>query len=173
MGMVRFLRVLLLLLVGCATSQLPPPAKPTSLPPVELVTLDGKPARLDEALRGKVGLVSLWATWCEACAHELDALARLDGVARRAGATVIAVAEGEDRAKVAEFTRRRGLPWAQLVDERFLLGDALGQKRVPATLVVDRAGAIVFVGGALDAAALAALQRALADGKPATELARE
>ena len=47
-------------------------------------------------------------------------------------------------------------------------------KRVPATLVVNRAGAIVFVGGALDAAALAALQRALADGaKSPSELARQ
>jgi thiol-disulfide isomerase/thioredoxin len=153
-----------------------PPATPThgALPSVELRTLDGKPARLDEALRGKVALVSLWATWCDACDHELEALGRLDSAARKAGATVIAVAEGEQPATVAEFTRRRGVSWAQLVDERFLLGDALGQKRVPATLVVNRAGEIVFVGGALDAAALAALQRALADGgKSPSELARQ
>jgi thiol-disulfide isomerase/thioredoxin len=143
------------------------------LPSVELVTLDGKPARLDETLRGKVALVSLWATWCDACDHELAALGRLDAAARKAGATVLAVAEGEEPAKVADFTRRRGLSWAQLVDQRFLLGDALGQKRVPATLVVNRSGEIVFVGGALDAAALAALERALADGKGPATLARE
>lgn len=132
------------------------------MPAIELHTLDGKPARLDEALRGKVALVSLWATWCDACEKELDALARLDAAAHKAGATVIAIAEGEAPEKVAAFARRKNLTWAQLVDERFLLGDALGQKRVPATLVVDRAGQIVFVGGALDGAALDALKRALA-----------
>jgi peroxiredoxin len=168
-----------LFLVGCAGSQTVASAPraavnaSASLPAVELRTLDGKPARLDETLRGKVALVSLWATWCDACDHELEALGRLDGAARKAGATVLAVAEGEAPAHVAEFTRRRGVSWEQLVDERFLLGDALGQKRVPATLVIDRAGKIVFTGGALDAAALDALKRALADGKSPSELARQ
>jgi peroxiredoxin len=173
---VRLFWLLPLVIVGCAAA---PPARPpanplpASLPSVELRTLDGKPVRLEEALRGKVALVSLWATWCEACNHELDALGRLDVAARKVGATVIAVAEGEEPARVAEFTRQHGLAWEQLVDQGFLLGDALGQKRVPATLVVNRAGEIVFVGGALDAAALAALQRALAGGKSPPTLARQ
>jgi hypothetical protein len=52
----------------------------------------------------------LWATWCEACARELDALARLDDAARGVGATVIAVAVGEPHAQVAAFVHRRALP---------------------------------------------------------------
>ena len=178
----RIFHTLPLLMLACAgphavatTAATTPATAPagSALPAVELRTLDGRPARLDETLRGKVALVSLWATWCDACNHELEALGRLDGAARKAGATVLAVAEGEAPAHVAEFARQRGLSWAQLVDERFLLGDALGQKRVPTTLVVDRAGKIVFTGGALDAAALDALKRALADGTSPSELARQ
>lgn len=60
--------------------------------------------------------------------------------------------------------QRRALPWAQLVDERFQLADQLGQTRVPATLVLDRDGRVVYRGGAFDEAALAAFRRALADG---------
>ena len=85
----------------------------SALPAIELRTLDGRPARLDEIARGRPALVSLWATWCEACAREFD---------------------------------------------------ALGQNRVPATVVLDREGRVVFRGGVFDEAALAAFRRAFADG---------
>ena len=105
--------------------------------------------------------VSLWATWCDACEKEMDALNRLDA-RTGADAVVIGVAVGEEREKVADFTRRRGLRYVQLVDQDFAFADALGQRRVPATLVVDRQGRIVFRGEALDAASLDALRRAVA-----------
>ena len=154
---------LALLLAGCAAplhDRAAPPAAAT-LPPIELRTLDGQPAQLRDVAGGKPALVSLWATWCEACQQELDALARLDAATRPAGATVIAVAVGEPRAKVADFVRSRGLPYLQLVDEQFRLADALGQSRVPATLVLDRDGRIVYRGGAFDEAALAALRHTI------------
>ena len=159
--------LLLGLLTGCATTTptttaTAQPARVNEpLPPLELRTLEGLPARLTDVAAGRPALVTLWATWCDACAREFEALARLDEAARGAGATVIAVAVGEPRARVADFVRQRALPWAQLVDEHFQLADALGQSRVPATLVIDRDGRIVFRGGAFDAAALAALRRTL------------
>ncbi len=159
---------LCLLLTACATAHNPPPAAPPpspgTLPSVELSTLDGRPARLDVVTRGRPALVTLWATWCEACARELDALARLHEATRNAGGAVIGVAVGEPHAQVAAFVQRRALPWAQLVDERFQLADTLGQTRVPATLVLDRDGRVVFRGGAFDEAALAAFRRAVSDG---------
>lgn len=162
------MRVLLFLpfFAACAATPSVPPPNPTkvsdSLPPVELQTLDGKPARLDELSRGRPVLVSLWATWCEACAREFEALARLDEAARGGGAAVIAIAVGEPRAQVASFVQRHALPYAQLVDERFKLADAIGQTRVPATLVLARDGRVVYRGGAFDEAALAAFRAALA-----------
>ena len=135
----------------------------SALPAVELRTLDGRPARLDEIAHGRPALVSLWATWCEACAGELDALARLHDATRGAGAAVIAIAVGEPHAQVAAFVQRRALPYVQLVDERFQLADALGQSRVPATVVLDRNGRVVYRGGVFDEAALAAFRRVLAD----------
>jgi len=109
--------------------------------------------------------VSLWATWCEACLGEIDALERLQTQAlTRDDAVVVGVAVGETRETVAAFTRQRHLPYAQLVDETFRLADALGEERVPATLVVDRDGRIVFRAGALDHAGLAAFRSALGGG---------
>jgi peroxiredoxin len=132
-----------------------------ALPRVELVALDGAVVPLDAALAGRPTVVSLWATWCEACATEFAALERLHQRAAERGGAVLAVAVGEPRQRVAEFVRANHLGYPQLVDEQFALADALGQKRVPATLVVDRHGRVVFSGGALDAPAIAALSAAM------------
>lgn len=125
------------------------------------MTLDQRTTDLAAAVHGRPALVSLWATWCEACTTELDALNRLDARAKERGALVVGVAIGEPRERVAEFVATRGLNYAQLVDEDFHFADALGERRVPTTLVVDRAGRVVYVGGALDEGALAAFRAAL------------
>jgi thiol-disulfide isomerase/thioredoxin len=149
---------------GCASTSpradtAPPPG---SLPPTSVLTLDGSATDLGTVIRGRAAIVTLWATWCDACVSEFDALKRLQAQARARGdAIVVGVAVGEKREAVAAFATQRGLGYAQLVDEDFRLADALGQRRVPATLVVDRAGRIVFRGGALDAAGLAAFRATL------------
>jgi peroxiredoxin len=113
---------------------------------------------LGAARAGRPALVSFWATWCDACAAEFGALNRLDTDARRRRGVVIGIAVGESPEKVAEFVRGRGLRYAQIVDEDFKLADALGERRVPATLVIDRAGRVVFRGGSLDEQALHAFE---------------
>jgi peroxiredoxin len=154
------LSLLSLLVASCASAPAPRPAR-SELPAVELLTLEGQPTRLQHALDGKVALVAIWATWCEACASEFEALARLSERAGAKGGVVVAVAVGEKRSTVAEFVARRGLKYSQLVDEDFRLADALGQSRVPTTLVIDRDGRILFTGGTLDESALAAMRGAL------------
>jgi peroxiredoxin len=164
-------------LMGCAASTPPPdpprassPSPPSEngagalLPSTPLVTIDGVPADLHEMLRGRAAVISLWATWCDACTAEMSALKRLDAQAgTRGDAVVLGIAVGEPHATVAAFAHERGLDYARLVDEDFRLADALGQRRVPATLVVDRSGHVVYRGGALDAAGLAAFRAALGD----------
>jgi peroxiredoxin len=131
------------------------------LPAVAIAGLDDQPVRLEAAAGGKPALVSFWATWCEACLTELDALNRLDDRARAGGGVVIGVAVGETREKAAAFARQHGLRYLQLVDEKLSLTDALGQRRLPATLVLDRQGRVVFTGSALDERALAAFRSAM------------
>ncbi|MGO8998509.1 MAG: TlpA family protein disulfide reductase [Polyangiaceae bacterium] len=136
-------------------------ALPAPLPGVSLATLAGDHVEVARVANGRVALVSLWATWCEACEKEMDALNRLDAKTG-SDAVVIGVAVGEERAKVAEFARRRGLRYVQLVDQDFSFADAIGQRHLPATLVVDRQGRIVFRGEAINVDSLAALRRAIA-----------
>lgn len=159
---VPFLAFLAALPWGCAAPAAVP-AAPASLPSAEVETLEGAPAEVVRAAQGRVALVNLWATWCDACLDELDALNRLDAtVAPARAAVVIGVAVGERRETVAAFARRRGLRYLQLVDAEFRFADAVGQRSVPATLVVDRDGRIVYRSSALDAGTLDALRRAMA-----------
>jgi len=154
------------LLVACASTAPRPTATAATQPAatlsaVDLMTLDGKPTAIRDALGGRPALISLWATWCEACAGEFEPLARLSNRAGSVGALVLAVAVGEPRAKVAEFVKTHALSYPQLVDEQFHFADSVGQKRVPATLVVDRDGRVVYAGGVLDEPALSALERVI------------
>ncbi|HEX3343031.1 MAG TPA: TlpA disulfide reductase family protein [Polyangiaceae bacterium] len=153
---------------GAATSAPAASSTPTTavpVPAIALSTLAGEHTDLARLAGGRVALVSLWATWCESCAKEMDALNRLDAkTAAGRDAVVIGVDVGEEPAMVAAFARRRGLRYTQLVDEDFAFADALGQRRVPSTLVVDRRGRIVFRGDALDGKSLEALRQAIAAG---------
>jgi peroxiredoxin len=151
------------LALGCAVPA--PAAAPAAggarLPAVAVVDLDRAPRSVEAVRAGRVALVTFWATWCDACRKELGALNRLDERATGEHAVVIGVAVGEPAAAVRAFVERNGLRYAQLVDEELRFSDALGQRSLPATLVVGRSGEIVYSGGALDAAALAALRAAL------------
>ena len=152
----------LVLALACAGAPLVAPALPARLPGVPVLSLERRAASLAELTRGRPALVALWATWCTSCSHELTELDRLQ--ARVGGdALVVGVAVGEPFDRVMDFLKPRRLAYAQLVDEEFKLSDALGTKRVPTTLVVDRQGSVRYAGGALDAGALAALRRAIAE----------
>jgi peroxiredoxin len=155
------LLIALSLATGCASAA-PRPAPALLLPAESLVTIDGAPADLGAMIHGRAAVISLWATWCDACSAEVAALNRLDAQTdSRSDAMVVGIAVGESRDKVAAFARERGVKYARLVDEDFRLADVLGERRVPATLVVDRSGRIVYRGGALDSAGLAAFRSVL------------
>jgi peroxiredoxin len=157
------LLVLLVLATSCAAGA-PAPVKQgaTTLSARTVVTLAGERTDLGRVTDGRVALVSLWATWCDACTKEIDSLNRLAAkTADRHDAMVIGVAVGESTASVDAFRRHHDMSYLQLVDEDFSLADALGQRRVPATLIVDRRGQVVYRGDVLDGAGLAAFRDAL------------
>ena len=154
--------LLFVLVTSCASApRSAPPHTATPLPNVELATLAATPTTLAVELAMRPALVSLWATWCDTCVAELGALDRLSTKVAPRGGYVVAVAEGESSATVAAFVKAKALGYPQLIDEKYLLGDAIGARQVPTTLVIDRKGAIIFRGASLDEAALRAFDAAL------------
>jgi thiol-disulfide isomerase/thioredoxin len=147
------------------------PAADPAAASVSLRDSDGRGATLSSVIGGRPSLVSFWAPWCEACVRELPVLEKLSRAVVPCGGAVVGVAVGEKPDAIATYARARALTYPQLTDEPFVLADALGQRRIPATVVFDRAGRVVFTGEALDARATAALSRALGDAPAATACA--
>ena len=135
---------------------------------VTIVSAAGRPARLAEVLGARPALVSFWAPWCEPCLRELPDLERLAQSARPCALSVLGVAVGETPAAVASFAAAHRPAVPQFADESYALADALGQTRVPTTVVFDRAQRIAFVGERVDRRATDVLSALLAgDGASA------
>src|SRR5262249_20604832 len=116
--MFRRLALLALALpLGCAAASCAPStrARATTLPSQPVVMLDGQSTELSRLVGGKVAVVSLWATWCEACQKEVGALNRLADAAAQTDAIVVGVAVGESREAVEAFVHGRGIRYPQVL----------------------------------------------------------
>jgi thiol-disulfide isomerase/thioredoxin len=147
------------------------PGRELPLPVSPVRTLDRSETELATLLRGRPALVTLWATWCDACRKEMPELGYIDAWAKEHDAVVVAVAVGETVDAIASFTTKTTLPYLVVVDEEFRFADALGSKRVPATLVVDRSGTIVYLGGGVDDRSVGAFRRVVGAPAPAPRTA--
>jgi len=130
---------------------------------IAAVSAGGGNHALPELLGKRPALISFWAPWCEPCIKELPEFEQLANTVGPCGATVLGVAVGESPGSIAKFIRARQLSYPQFTDEQFRLADALGQRRVPATIVLDGDQQIVYVGSALDGRATGALATALGE----------
>lgn len=155
--------VLGLVAVGCAGRTAPPPSRATpagagDFRAVNVRGLSGEAAPLSALLKRRPTLVSFWAPWCEPCVREQPALERLSRAAEACGGAVLGVAVGEAPEGIAAFALQKGLTFPQFTDENFALADAIGQRRIPATIVFDDNQQVVFTGEALDGKATAVLK---------------
>jgi len=158
-------------ILGCTGETRPAPRASGTLPDfreIPVVNLEGRPAPLSVVLGKRPALVSFWAPWCEPCVRELPDLERLARSLSPCGVSVLGVAVGESPETIGTFCRARGVTYPQFTDEGYVLADALGQRRIPATIVLDGTGRVVFAGEALDARARTALSQVVGvQGEPA------
>lgn len=112
---------------------------------IDLATLDGERTSL-ASLRGKPVLMNFWATWCEPCRMELPELAVLERRHSRHGLQVVGVSVDRDRtaAEVKAFARRRNVTFRLWHDPAEALAGALGVQALPASVLFDAAGNIVW-----------------------------
>jgi cytochrome c biogenesis protein CcmG, thiol:disulfide interchange protein DsbE len=124
----------------CSRADGPPVGKPA--PPLTLHTLDGRTISTD-ALRGKVVILSFWATWCEPCQEELPLLS--DYAARHAaqGLQVLGFSldDPADLAAVRKVASGLSFPVGLLGGS--YAGDYGRIWRLPANFTIDRGGILV------------------------------
>jgi thiol-disulfide isomerase/thioredoxin len=135
---VRTLALMTLLVAGQATA-----ISPGDVPPDNL-GLDGRGHEVHLSdHRGKVVVVSFWASWCGYCRKELPVLAGLQDAAGKDRIEVIAVNTMDDRDVYLALRRKlKDIQLTMTRDASGSVGEAFGIRTIPHLFIVDRAGRI-------------------------------
>lgn len=112
--------------------------------------LDGSKVTLVEN-RGKVVLVSFWATWCPPCRLELSHMQK-DVIDRLAGEdlVVLPISRGEERKTVESYISKMGYTFPVGLDTTQAIYSKYASNYVPRSVVIDREGMVVYVGVGYD-----------------------
>jgi cytochrome c biogenesis protein CcmG, thiol:disulfide interchange protein DsbE len=147
--------------VGLAAfaSASPVPRVGDPAPALVAPTADGPPIDL-AALRGRVVILNLWASWCPPCRAELPMLSQFQTTHRDDGVVVVALSADRHRDRGDALAAIKGLRFTTAFMDGAKPNGYANPDALPFTYVIDRDGVIraVFTPGrgALDAPALAA-----------------
>lgn len=94
---------------------------------------------------GQVALVTLWATWCHVCQHEMPVLDALGRAYEGRGLVVVPVSVDQAPAmeKVVTYLTSRDIRLPAMLDRNFALAGKVGLRGTPTTIVVDKFSQVV------------------------------
>jgi thiol-disulfide isomerase/thioredoxin len=108
-----------------------------------LDSLDGRKVTLS-SYKGKVVLLSFWATWCGPCKQEMPAMEKVYQKLKNKGFEVLAVDMMEDKDTVAAFVKNNGYTFPVLIDTTGEVGGGAYEARaIPTNYLVDKTGRLV------------------------------
>jgi peroxiredoxin len=133
-----------------AASELEPITAPESATDFSLAGLDGKTHQLSK-YRGKVVLVSFWASWCAECIYEMPSLQALSDTLRNDGLVILAVNVGEKESLVRSFAEHNNLTMPILLDSEMDTYKRWPVLGVPTAFLINRRGEVILsVVGAIE-----------------------
>ncbi len=98
------------------------------------------------ASRGKVVVVSFWASWCPYCLKELPVLEKVQQVIGKSRIEVIAVNIDRDRGAFLSMRRQlKNFQFTMARDEYHASADAYGADALPYLLMINKAGRVAHV----------------------------
>ena len=142
---IRFLfGTLLAALLGLASAADKRPGKGDVAPPILGTTLEGDTLEVPQ-YKGKVLVVTFWATWCGPCMRELPMLESLQRVAGKEKLQVVAV-NIEDRAVFRKVSQKLSSFQLTVAHDYGKRGsDAYGVNGIPHMVIIGRDGVILKV----------------------------
>jgi cytochrome c biogenesis protein CcmG/thiol:disulfide interchange protein DsbE len=138
-----FAALVVLLAIGLSLNprEVPSPLVGKAAPAFTLPRLDRPDEKLSpEALRGKVWLLNVWASWCAPCREEIPVLLAL---AKSGTVPIYGLNYKDRRDEALGLLKQFGDPYvASAVDADGRVGIDYGVYGVPETYVIDQAGVI-------------------------------
>jgi peroxiredoxin len=108
-----------------------------TFPDIKLTTLEGTQQALS-AFTGKVLVLNLWATWCEACMVEMPSLQKLNESLHPQGLEVWALSLDEEyKTEVPPVVKKLGLELPVFIDPGQELANTLNVEMIPITYIIE------------------------------------
>jgi thiol-disulfide isomerase/thioredoxin len=105
-------------------------------PSLTLESLDGGSVPTS-ALRGKLVVLNVWATWCPPCRKELPSLQRLSGTLDKRRFAVMGLSLDQDPVPVREYLHDRQVTYPNFLDRGMAIAErVLEMKAYPDTLFI-------------------------------------
>lgn len=102
-------------------------------------TATGQPVSLD-ALRGRVVLLTFWASWCAECRPEMPLFERLHRDFEVQGLTVLGINFREDKQAIQAYAKALGLTFSLVLDSHGTITRSYGVIGLPTTILIGRNG---------------------------------
>lgn len=117
---------------------------PVSMTPPEFsgTTAAGRRVSLSE-LRGRVVLLTFWASWCQECRPEMPAFEQLHRDFTEQGLTVLGVNVREGTRAIQRYARELGLTFPLVLDSDGEIRASYGVIGLPTTFLIGRDGRTV------------------------------
>ena len=110
----------------------------------QLTDLGGMPVSLS-AVRGKVVLLTFWATWCGVCRGELPHLQNLyNNLKHHDDFAVLTINVDQRSELVLPFVRKNDYQFPVLLDANNRVSSAYEVGGIPANFIIDREGKIIW-----------------------------
>lgn len=117
-------------------------------PSINIKSLDGKQVNTsDYTSKGKITIVSFWATWCTPCKRELDAINEVyaDWVSKYdIQLLAITIDDARGLSKVPAMVKTKAWEFTVLADSKQELQQALNFQTIPQTFLLNEKGEIVY-----------------------------
>jgi cytochrome c biogenesis protein CcmG, thiol:disulfide interchange protein DsbE len=119
-----------------------------ALPSLDLKTLEGKTINSQTlSQKGKVTVLSFWATWCAPCKKEMDEISpKYSDWQTKYNMELVAITidNAQGLPKVKPMIAQKGWKYKVLSDVNSQFLQNLGGQSVPYTILVDKNGNIVY-----------------------------
>lgn len=133
-------------------------------PDFSLETIDGGEITLS-ALRGRIVVVNLWASWCPPCRAEMPAFQAVyeDFGAQDLVVLAVNMTFQDSEAEASSFAAELGLTFPIALDHSGEIAESYRMRALPTTFFIDAEGIIrqVLVGGSLNEATIRSIVRDL------------